>query len=121
MTQYRATREAAVIALETMSRDGWAKYTLGLGHAPHCIAGLLNTGLHGDSSWPPLGGIRGTYAAAVSAIRRVIPDADSRAGIYTSDDADIIPEAYVVRWNNDEDTTQEEVRRVLCKLAEQAA
>lgn len=110
-------------ALQILDRDGWNKgyltapsweYTEALRAGSHCIGGAWNLALYGDDEW-----LEENFESYESYIRiaEVIvaqhPEYSPKYGFTP----DCFPIGLIADWNNDEATTEGDVRAVLGKIA----
>jgi hypothetical protein len=116
--------EIAQQAADILDAHGWCKGSLENEEGAHCLAGAVNMAKYGDWEWhglylPGLGpDSEPEYRALAKVIAEQFPERVWGAG----DDAWLAfaareyPANVVVRFNNHEDTTEDDIRLVLGKL-----
>lgn len=109
-------------ALDILDRDGWNKGALTVitpdgmtyyGKYPegsHCIGGAWNLALTGRSDWAM------DHTAAYLPLAAKIADMFPAYGNTETETGSYLVMNFIARWNNDKDTTEEDVRAVLGKL-----
>ena len=136
----KSTADTARKALEVLDSDGWCKGFLTFGETSvfvytatqiplpgkigsHCIGGAVNIAMSESSRWLDVADEDyGFYAELADLIREQYPEFDGyRQYRHIIGGREIIlpppPVSYIAMWNNDKDRTEEEVRRILEKLA----
>jgi len=112
--------EIARKALYILDRDGWCKHSLTWcapcatvygGNYPegsHCIAGAWNLAAHGNDRWAD------DYQPLHEVITAQYPDFRVENDGWLKLDT---PQGHIAMWNNRDETTEQDVRAILEKLA----
>lgn len=108
------TAEIARKALEILDRDGWNKGALtwyvraGYPVGSHCIGGAVNLAATGMDEWSPIA--EPVYEALSKVIQAQYPE-------FAKPWHSCINPVMIATWNNDKNITEQDIRRVLEKLA----
>ena len=125
------TADIARDALAVLDSDGWCKDYLtfsdmsaslyaGNGNplpwqiGSHCIGGAVNIAMHEDACWDDE---HAFYAELAEVIRQQYPEYVPPVSWSGGRVVPVTDVYYIATWNNAKDRTEEEVRRILEKLA----
>ena len=124
------TADIARDALAVLDSDGWCKNHLTFSEiaslyagsglplpwqiGSHCIGGAVNIAMHEDACW---GDEHAFYAELAEVIRQQYPEYVPPVSCSGTREVPVTDVYYIATWNNAQDRTGEEVRRILEKLA----